>query len=624
MSRLASVFGRAKEQRRVRYAHSRVRFPLVLLLLLLFAASGARAQNAQVQVDRGPHYLGEPIVVQVVASQFEDEPTPEVEVGSIDGASIRFAGVSDSSSTSISIVNGRMTRTKEVRFIYQYEVVSTREGRLDIPPFTVRQGGVTRKTRPLALSIQTVPTTGLVGIEVEVRDGPLFVGQKVPVEVVLRIDREAERDLISLTAAVPLFDQPSLRFIDDPSVSQDTTIDIQTAAGVLRLPATTVEKQQGGRRILEVRAKRTLIALSPERIRASAPRIVINRGTRFRRDLFNQRQATSSERLMAEGKPVSIEVLEVPRVGRPPSFAGAVGEGFSLEVSADRSVVQLGEPIVLSFLLRGDGDLSTAGLPRFDAEGLFDPQQFRLPEEPPAGLVDEDGKRFEASLRVIDSEVREVPAIAYSWFDAKTRQFETTYSRPIALSVGAAQIISASDVDRRIGDAAAEDRIPASGEAPGAVEEAPTARSSSLSVSGANLAVDSDPARVLGGKSPAATPSFLIPLVYGLAFVALAYSFFDHRRRSRDPEEVARGAAFEVALRGIDEAAAADAEGAAMLGRCLRELVARLPEEASEEIDRLVSECDALRFAPAGVGSGLPAELVERARSLVAEKGGLE
>jgi len=616
------VSGMAKRKRGGQRERARV-CSLLISFSLFAIANGASAQNAQVQVDRGPHYLGEPIVVQVVASQFENEPTPEVEVGAIDGATIRFAGVSDSSSTSISIVNGRMTRTKEVRFIYQYELVSTREGRLEIPPFTVRQGSVTKRTRPIAMTIQTVPTTGLVGIEVEVRDGPLFVGQKVPVEIVLRIDREAERDLISLNAAVPLFDQPSLRFIDDPGASQDTTIDIQTAAGVLRLPATTVEKQQGGRRILEVRAKRTMIALSPERIRASPPRIVINRGTRFRRDLFNQRQATSSERLMAEGKPVSIEVLEVPKVGRPQSFAGAVGEGFSLEVSADRSVVQLGEPIVLSFLLRGDGDLSTAGLPRFDAEGLFDPAQFRLPEEPPAGLEDQDGKRFEASLRVIDSEVREVPAIAYSWFDAKTRRFETTYSRPIALSVGAAQIISAADVDRRAGDGTTDPGAPASADASAQMEDNPTARSSSLAVSGANLAVDSDPARVLGGASASASPSFLIPLAYGLALAILAYAFVDHRRRSQDPAQVARGAAFDSALRGIEEAAAAESEGAAMLGRTLRELVASLPEEASDEVDRLVSECDALRFAPAGAG-GLPTELVERARNLVREKGGLE
>lgn len=590
----------------------------VALCVGLFATLSV-AQDAQIQIDRGPHYVGDPIAVQVVASQFESDPAPDVKAGVIDGATLRFAGVSDSSSTSISIANGRITRTKEVRFIYSYELVARTPGQIRIPPFVVQQGTTSRTTRPTQLTIQGVPTTGLVSIEVEVPDGPLFVGQKVPVEVVLRIDREAERDLLALNVSVPLFDLPSLRFLDDPSASRDNTIDIQTAEGVLRLPTTTKEERVNGRVILEVRAARTMIALSPERIRVASPRVVINRGTRFRRDLFNQRQATSMERLMAEGAAISLDVVEIPKQGRPQSFAGAVGSGFSLEVSADRSVVQLGEPIVLSFLLRGDGDLSTAGLPRFDAEGLFDPEQFRLPEEPPPGLVDEDGKRFEASLRVIDGDVREVPAIEYSWFDAKTRRFETAYSRPIALSVGAAQIIGADDVDRRAGETSEPEEAEAEASEP---DRRPT-RSTSLAVSGANLAVDEDVARVLGVSSSRRASPMIVPVAYAVGGMALVFAFLDHRRRARDPRDVARQAAFAAAKVGLEAAVAAGgAEGATTLGRTLRELVAEDPSEASSEVDALIAECDALRFAPAGESADLPPELVSRARQLLETRGG--
>lgn len=587
----------------------------------------AAAQEARVQVDRGPHYVGDPVTVQVVASQFEDDPAPVVTVGDIVGASLRFAGVSDSSSTSISFVNGRMSRTKEVRFVYRYELVAVAPGRVRIPPFVVAQGTTTRRTRPVELTIQGVPTTGLVDIAVNLPTGPLFVGQKVPIEVVLKIDREAERDLLALSVSVPLFDLPSLRFLDDPSASRDNALEIQTAAGVLRLPAITTEERVNGRVILVVRAARTMIALSPERIRAAPPRAVISRGTRFRRDLFNQRQATGMERLMAEGPAISVEVVEIPKRGRPSSFAGAVGSGFSLEVSADRSVVQLGEPIVLSFLLRGDGDLSTAGLPRFDADGLFDKEQFRLPEEPPPGLVSEDGKRFEASLRVIDAEVREVPAIAYSWFDAKTRRFETTYSRPIALSVGAAQIIGADDVDRREAEsnpAQLAEVEAANADRPGTSRKNDRkTRSTSLAASGANLAVDEDLARVLGASPARRASPLVIPVVYAFASCVLAFAFFDHRRRARDPRELAKSAAFEAATRGLDAAVAeGGTSGASTLGRTLRELVATEPSEATPEIDALVAECDALRFAPAGSGADLPSDLVVRARQLLSDQRG--
>lgn len=594
----------------------------LLLAASLVCAAPLAAQELRIQTSRGPHYLGEPVEIHVIASDFAEEPTPEIVPGEPSGGRLRYAGVSDSTQTSISIVNGRMSRVKEVHFVYRYELVADREGRLRIPPFVVTQGTTSRSTQPFDLEIEGVASTGLVGLTLNLPEGPIFVGQKVPVEVELVIDLEAQRDLISYQAVVPLFDRPEVRFLDAPPVASDTQLEIETAEGTLRLPAVSSEQTVGGRRMLVVRAQRTMIPLAAEEIRAAAPRVVISRGVRFRRDLFNQRTPTASERLMAEGDPVRLEVIEVPREGRPPSFAGAVGEGFTLEVSADRSVVQLGEPILLSFHLRGNGDLSMASLPPLDAEGLFDPEQFRLPAEPPAGILDEDGKHFEVAVRVLDADVREVPAIAYSWFDADSRAFETTHSRPIALSVGAAEIIGADAVTRR--EDANVDAVVADEGRSSTLREAgdAQAKSTSLALRGANLAVDVDPGRVLG-SGPDAGPGLVrlaVPIGYGVGLALLVFAAFDRRRQAIDPREVARARAFASAARAIEEAGKAGDEASARLGRALRELVAALPEEADAEIDRLIAECDALRFAPSGSARALPQELLDSARRCVAER----
>ncbi len=599
------------------------RGPLFLCLVLvssLVVVAQAAAQEVRVQTSRGPHYLGEPIEIQVIASDFAEEPTPEIEPGQTTSGRLRYAGVSDSTSTSISIINGRMSRVKEVHFVYRFEFVADQQGRARIPAFVVSQSNTTRSTRPFDLEIQGVESTGLVGLSLNLPEGPIFVGQKVPVEVELTIDVEAQRDLVSYRAVVPLFDQPDVRFLDEAPVASDTQLEIETAAGTMRLPAVSREERVGGRTLLVVRAKRTMIPLVAEDIEAAPPRVVISRGVRFRRDLFNQRTPTATERLMAEGDPVRLEVIDVPRDGRPPSFAGAVGKGFTLEVSADRSVVQLGEPILLSFHLRGDGDLSMASLPPLDAEGLFDPSQFRLPEDPPAGLVDEDGKHFEVAVRVLDADVREVPAIAYTWFDADSRAFETTTSRPIALSVGAAQIIGADAVTRRE-DTHAD---PAGGPRADAVREstAGAAKSTSLQFSGANLAVDADLDRVLGaqGASGLGVGRLAIPISYGVGIALLLWAVFDWRRQAVDPREVARARVLRTAEQAIESAAAAGGEASAELGRALRALVASLPEEADAEYDRLIAECDALRFAPSGAATGLPPALLEAARRFVADR----
>ncbi len=280
---------------------------------------------------------------------------------------------------------------------------------------------------------------------------------------------------------------------------------------------------------------------------------------------------------------MKLEVAEVPAAGRPASFAGAVGSGFSLEVSADRSVVQLGEPIELTFHLRGHGDLSSAGLPPLAAEGLFDPARFRLPDEAPAGLLDEDGKHFKVTLRVLDASVREIPALAYCWFDADTRRFETVHSQPIALSVGAARIVGADAVASGAGEAldagrggpaagamgaegAAVDNAQANtpsdmpgecgiGVGSGAASES-GARMSSLAESAANLAVERDPVVLLRAARVSRGAGIATVSLYGIGLALLGFGLLDRRRRSVDPRVRERLAGLTRAKQAIDAAVA--------------------------------------------------------------------
>ena len=595
-------------------------------------AAPSFAVEVQVQIARGPYYVGETFEVQVVATDFEEEPAPEISIGVYGGISLRLLGVAPSTKTSISFINGKMTRNHEVTFVYRYELTGTRAGRVRIPEFLVEQDEVSGSTRSFEIEISGVPTSDQVAVELDLPEGPIFVGQKIPIAIEFRIDRQTQADLVSYQVHVPLFDSPALRFLDAPFPNADTHLEVHTEAGVLRLPASSREKTIRGRKVLVVRAERTMIAVSPDEIRAEGAKVFISRGVGYRRDIFNQRRATSTEKFMAKDRPVLIEVAEVPRRGRPESFAGAVGEGFSLEVTADRSVVQLGEPILLSFHLRGDGDLSSASLPPLDADGLFDPGKFRLPEESPAGILDEDGKHFDITLRVLDAGVREIPALAYSWFDAETRNFETTRSRPIALSVGAAEVIGADAVTRRAGTDGESSKVSnpaaerAGDEASLVGSEDRVIRSTSLALTGANLAVERDPSRLLRDERARGQTRTVAVALYGAGLVFFGFAIFDARRRAADPLVLQRARAFKQAEQAIEKAFALPKEEAAgALGRALRELLAELPDEAGPDFDQLISECDTLRFAR-GSGSGsansdaagpLSESLRDRARQLL-------
>jgi hypothetical protein len=309
----------------------------------------------------------------------------------------------------------------------------------------------------------------------------------------------------------------------------------------------------------------------------------------------------------------TLEVGAVPLDGRPESFAGAVGRGYSLEVSVDRSVVQVGDPITLTLTLRGEGNLETAGLPPLSAKGLLDPTQFRVPAGDLHGRLEGDAKRFSAVVRVQDEEVGEIPALEYSWFDAETQSFKTTRSRPIALSVRAAEVVSAADV---VSGEAEEGRdVPSAGaaELPAAERETGAV----LTLTGADLAIERDVARLARGASSQPGGWTVLAGIYSFSCLLLGVAIVDRKRRAVDPAVVELRTHLKTQSKRIRAAAKLPGrEGVQEVADALCQMLAKLPEARSAEIESFLGECDALIYAPDGLPAASSAELREQAVAL--------
>ena len=232
----------------------------------------------------------------------------------------------------------------------------------------------------------------------------------------------------------------------------------------------------------------------------------------------------------------------VPAAGRPESFAGAVGTGFSLDVAADRTVVQVGDPIALTLTLRGEG-LETASLPPLDAEGLLPAQRFRVPDANLPGELGEGAKRFTAVVRVRADDVTEIPALAYSWFDPNTGRYETTRSRPVALAVRSAQVIGAADV---------ESELPAES-AP--FQRQPAAAGPAPALTGADLAIERDPGLLLRDTRARSGGAWLSGGLYAGSLLLVALAWVERRRLDVDPAHARRRQALAEQERIVREAA---------------------------------------------------------------------
>jgi hypothetical protein len=333
----------------------------------------------------------------------------------------------------------------------------------------------------------------------------------------------------------------------------------------------------------------------------------VEEGVRFRRDLFGGRQATRVRKWRAQDPGRRLLVKRIPAAQTPPSYAGAVGAGFALTVSADRTVVQVGDPITLTIELGGDGNLATASLPPLDAEGLLPPGQFRVPEGELTGVVEGTVKRFTAVVRVLDEAVREVPALEYAWFDPASERFQTTRSRPIALSVRAAQVIGAAQVESQEPPTATVPLDPAT---------TPNARSA-LVLTGADLAIERDPARLLQAASSGTGDRWVVAVLYAATFLVLLAATLDRRRRNVDPALAARRRRVREQLQRVRAAAAHPAATAtAELASALRQLRAELPETNSQELEALLGECDARSYAPESQRDDSPLDVAFHARAL--------
>jgi hypothetical protein len=572
---------------------------LTTLALVLLAAASARAQNVTVETSERPYYVGTPVQIVLLLDGFEPEPEPEVVVADPANGTLSFGGLSASRSTQVTVVNGELTRTDRVQYEASFRYFAATPGTVRLGPFKVVQGSTERTVSAFDVVINGVPTSDRLRIRLDLPE-TTYVGARVPVKLEYWFDRDLVPAIVSSSLQLPLATLLDGFRLVTPESRGAQTLEIETGGDPLRLPTRQRSEREGEREFAVVSAPFELIPRRPGSYTLGAATATLEEGVSWRRDFLGGRAPTRVQRIGAVDRPRTLVVKAVPALGQPASFAGAVGSGFGLEVTADRSVVQVGDPITLTFDLSGDGALDTAGLPPLGAKGLLPATDFSVATQEPSGVVDGTRKRFTAVVRVLREGVTEVPALEYSFFDPRRERYETVSTRPIALSVGAARIVGSSDVVSAVPSA----------EQPALAR--PSAASAGLSLTGADLAIERNtavlratPGRLLGSIGIAA-------VLYVISLGAVVAAVLDRRRRAVDPVVRERRARVARELARAERASEQPGRGGVeSLAGALRALRAELPAARAGDLENFLARCDALVFAPASAdpapGSAVPA-----------------
>ena len=569
-----------------------------LLVLVLFASSNtAVGQDIQFGYQKGPHYVGEPVVVQVLVDlDAGDVVTCQLAGDVPDGLTVDGPHVSRSSRSMTQIINGRVTNQSSVIHEFLFAVTADREGEFSIGPFDVVVNGTSQTLEGTALRFGQLAPDPAMTIEYFMPTDSVYVGQRIPLTI--RWSYRGEFDLIkyafgSLQIRSPLFDRFAF---ESERLRSRTVLLLATVKGGVEVAAEIEQTKVNGEDAIVITGTRTLIAEQPGEYVELPITCRTKRVTRWGRSRFGERTIREEERSFAVGKPLTFTIKPIPIANRPASFSGAVGSGFSIDVAANRSVVRVGDPISLTVTLRGQGNFDSISLPLLESNLGLPAGSFQVPSEPVPGVVGNGSKQFKVNIRVKNQQVVQISEIAFSWFDPVQEKFLTAHSKPIALQVMDTQIVSSQDV------------VSAQKAAPN--DPTPPGQGDVLShdvVSdwdGANLAIETDPIRLLATGSRVGLEAYAPASVYGLA-VVFGFLFLVRGERSKAKVAVSRNrAALAGMKKSLSDASSLEPkEALTLIAETLRSFVKEFEPVDRAGVEKVISECDDWIYSPSEVGS---------------------
>lgn len=140
-----------------------------------------------------------------------------------------------------------------------------------------------------------------------------------------------------------------------------------------------------------------------------------------------------AQTLKTESK--KIVVLPLPGRGKPEGFAGTVANNVKLSMSADKQVVQVGEPINVTVEVSGTGNMKTVAPPPFELEDFKTYESGSSSDVFKRDYVVSGRKTYDFVVIPKVEGKWTIPSIELPYFDPITRGYKVARSHPIRLDV---------------------------------------------------------------------------------------------------------------------------------------------------------------------------------------------
>jgi len=388
------------------------------------AAEAAPALTIQATLERPHVAVGEEGQVTIIA-EARGVTLPEFAFPSVPG--LHAVRVADSQN--FSWMNGKLSRSSTSVFL----VSASAPGRYTIPSIRIASGSARAETQPLVLEVGGPGAPPMPGTPGNVTPPRVWGDESLPeLFVRLVVDRRRAYWNQQVTARFVLYSREHLEELPLWQVTEASGFWKESLGemkrGRVRIGNADYVAYEQDVAYFPTRAG--TLKLGPGRVEAR----ILRRMEQPDPWSFLGLPETRVETIPLQTESAAVAVLPLPG-GAPAGFQGAVGQ-LALDVKVDRFTARAGEPVTVVTILRGRGNLTTAGDP--DLSATLPLRSFESPGTVSATV---DGLRVRGERRHEKAFVPEVPGmfaiepIRFTWFDPEEGRYRSQVSDSIRIRV---------------------------------------------------------------------------------------------------------------------------------------------------------------------------------------------
>jgi hypothetical protein len=434
------------------------RLLLGLLMVLTFWCRPAHAGTflAQAAVERTNVFTGEPFIFQIQVSGSDHPEKPDI--SGIAGFTVEFQGGRQNSSTSLTILNGRVSRDVRQGYIFSYRLTPRHAGLLVIPSIAVHSDGLTVHTQRVEIHVGRPKEVKDFKLRLSLSKTHCYIGEPV----ILQVTWYLGSDVRNFRFTLPVLEKKALFYFENPKT--DTT----SGGPYYRIPLGDGEVigskgrgSIGGRDYATLTFKKAMFPKKAGDITIDPASVACEVLTGYRRqrdpfgddffsdffkdDFFNMGRQGVYQKVVVPSNTLDLRVSDLPSEGQPATFSGLVGP-YHIAATAQPTEISVGDPVTLQIVLSGPDYLEHVTLPPLNQQPALK-RDFKIPDERAAGEIAGTAKVFTQTIRPLRPGIREIPAIELSYFDTSAGKYAIARTDPIPLKVKAARVVTARDAE---------------------------------------------------------------------------------------------------------------------------------------------------------------------------------